>query len=44
MARNPINPFDYGGVVAEKAFCNRAKEKADLARAIRNREKLFVGR
>lgn len=42
MMRNRINPFEYGGVVAENAFCNRAKEKADLARAIRNHEKLFV--
>ena len=40
--RNPINPFEYGGVVAENAFCNRAREKADLAKAIRNHEKLFV--
>ena len=42
MTRNTINPFEYGGVVAGNAFCNRAKEKADLARAIRNHEKLFV--
>ena len=42
MMRNPINPFEYGGVVAENAFCNRAREKADLAKAIRNHEKLFV--
>ena len=36
------NPFEYGGVVAGDAFCNRTKERADLARAIRNHEKLFV--
>ena len=36
------NPFEYGGVVAGDAFCNRKRERADLARAIRNREKLFV--
>ena len=42
MMRNPINPFEYGGVVAENAFCNRAREKADLAKAIRNHEKLFA--
>src|SRR5882672_4954955 len=42
MARNRINPFEYGGVVAGDSFCNRAREKADLAKAIRNHEKLFV--
>lgn len=42
MVRNPINPFEYGGVVTGDAFCNRAKEKADLSRAIRNHEKLFL--
>jgi len=36
------NPFEYGGVVAGDGFCNRKRERADLARAIRNREKLFV--
>ncbi|MGZ5119568.1 MAG: AAA family ATPase [Burkholderiales bacterium] len=36
------NPFAYGGVVSGHAFCNRATEKADLLRAIRNNEKLFV--
>lgn len=40
--RNPINPFEYGGVVGANAFCNRAREKADLAAAIRSHEKLFV--
>jgi AAA+ ATPase superfamily predicted ATPase len=42
MTRNLINPFEYGGVVAGSAFCNRIKEKADLRKAIRNHEKLFV--
>jgi len=36
------NPFEYGGVVRGTAFCNRRKEVADLARAMGNREKLFV--
>lgn len=36
------NPFEYGGVVAGDGFCNRKTERADLARAIRNHEKLFV--
>lgn len=42
MMRNTRNPFEYGGVVSGKGFCNREKEKADLSKAIRNREKLFV--
>jgi len=42
MMRNLRNPFEYGGVVTGSAFCNRAKEKKDLARSIRNHEKLFV--
>src|SRR5437660_10385390 len=36
------NPFQYGGVVAGNAFCNRDAERADLLRAIRSHEKLFV--
>src|SRR2546422_2717825 len=36
------NPFEYGGVVSGDAFCNRAKELADLLRAMENAEKLFV--
>src|SRR6266567_2634473 len=40
--RNTRNPFEYGGVVSGDKFCNRQKEKADLRKAIRNREKLFV--
>src|SRR5437762_14384089 len=42
MMRNTRNPFEYGGVVSGEGFCNREKEKADLSKAIRNREKLFV--
>ena len=40
--RNIRNPFEYGGVVSGERFCNREKERADLFKAIRNREKLFV--
>jgi len=36
------NPFEYGGVVEAEAFCDRTRERADLAKAIRNHEKLFV--
>ena len=36
------NPFEYGGVVSGKAFCNREKELADLLRAMENAEKLFL--
>jgi hypothetical protein len=36
------NPFEYGGVVTGDAFCNREIEKADLVKAIRNDEKLFL--
>ena len=38
----PINPFEYGGVVAEDAFCNRTAELADLGQAARNGDRLFV--
>jgi len=37
-----INPFQYGGVVGQDAFCNRKQELADLLRAMENGEKLFV--
>src|SRR5438876_7360474 len=40
--RNTRNPFEYGGVVSGDKFCNRQKEKTDLRKAIRNREKIFV--
>ena len=36
------NPFQYGGVVSGKSFCNRTRETADLRRAVENAEKLFV--
>lgn len=36
------NPFHYGGMVSGAAFCNRARELADLRRATENAEKLFV--
>lgn len=36
------NPFRYGGVVSEDAFCNREKELKDLLRAMDNAEKFFV--
>jgi hypothetical protein len=36
------NPFEYGGIVAGDAFCNRKTEQADLERAIRSHEKLFL--
>ena len=37
-----INPFQYGGVVGKDAFCNRQKELADLVKAMKNSERLFV--
>ena len=36
------NPFRYGGVVGEEAFCNRKQELADLLRAMENGERLFL--
>ncbi len=36
------NPFRYGGVVEDEAFCNRKQELADLLRAVENAEKMFV--
>ena len=30
-----INPFQYGGVVADDAFCNRRSELTDIQRAVR---------
>ncbi len=36
------NPFQYGNVVGEEAFCNRKKELSDLRRAMENGEKLFL--
>ncbi len=37
-----INPFQYGGVVGEDAFCNRERELADIMRAMENGSRLFV--
>jgi hypothetical protein len=37
-----LNPFHYGGVVGEEAFCNRKQELADLRRAMENGERLFI--
>src|ERR1041385_4976130 len=42
MSRNSLNPFVYGGGGKGEGFCNRKRESADLAAAIRNHEKLFV--
>ncbi len=36
------NPFRYGGVVGERAFCDRKQELADLLRAMENGERLFL--
>lgn len=38
----PVNPFEYGGVVGPDAFCNRHQEQADLTRAAENGDRLFV--
>jgi AAA+ ATPase superfamily predicted ATPase len=40
--REATNPFRYGGVVQENAFCNRKQELSDLLRAAVNSEKLFL--
>ena len=42
MVRKMTNPFQYGGVVGEEAFCNRQIELADLLRAMQNGERLFL--
>jgi hypothetical protein len=43
MNSNPmLNPFKFGGVVNKSAFCNRAKELADLNAYIANSAKLFL--
>ena len=36
------NPFQYGNVVLQEAFCNRKQEVTDLVRAMKNGERLFV--
>ncbi len=40
--RNMSNPFRYGGVVGQEAFCNRTTELHDLSRAMQQGERLFV--
>ncbi len=37
-----INPFHYGGIVGEDAFCNRKQELADLGRAAENGDRTLV--
>ena len=37
-----VNPFQYGGVVSQEAFCNRRQEIDDLLRAMENGERIFV--
>ena len=37
-----MNPFRYGGVVDQDAFCNRKVELRDLTRAMQQDERLFV--
>ncbi len=36
------NPFQYGGIVQEDAFCNRTSEIQELIRVIENSGKAFV--
>ena len=42
MPASQTNPFEYGGVVGPDAFCNRTRERDDLARAAENGDRLFV--
>lgn len=37
-----INPFQYGGIVGEEAFCNRDQELRDLLRGAQNGDRLLV--
>lgn len=37
-----LNPFRYGGVVDQDAFCNRKTELRDLSRAMEQDERFFV--
>ena len=37
-----VNPFEYGGVVGDAAFCNRTRELAELRRAAENGDRLLV--
>ena len=36
------NPFEYGGVVDQRSFCNRVEELSDLRRTIDNADRLFL--
>ncbi len=36
------NPFEYGGIVGQDAFCNRVVEQNDLRRAADNGDRLLV--
>lgn len=36
------NPFEYGSVVDDRAFCNRTEELADLKRTIDNAGRMFL--
>jgi len=36
------NPFKFGGIVKDTAFCNRVEEVRDLSNAIKNSSKLFL--
>lgn len=36
------NPFEYGGIVGQDAFCNRVAEQNDLRRAAENGDRLLI--
>lgn len=36
------NPFEYGGIVGGRSFCNRSRELRDIVRAMENGENLFL--
>lgn len=36
------NPFEYGGVVEQRAFCNRKRELEELKRVFENAGRLFI--
>lgn len=42
MGSLTVNPFEYGGVVGDAAFCNRTRELAELRRAAENGDRLLV--
>ncbi|PIE23725.1 MAG: hypothetical protein CSA62_06355 [Planctomycetota bacterium] len=37
-----MNPFSYGGIVGDAAFCNRTKELADLTEMMKSKGRSFV--